>query len=383
MIFHSISRKPVLVAGNGIRAAGASMLVYDFIEKTHIPVLTTMNAVDLVQDKYKIGFIGTYGNRIANMILNESDLVISVGARLGLRQIGHKKELFAPNAKLIRADVDQYELGRNIKENEDKYHMDAKYFIERLLEEDIPDYKPWWNRCMETKEILEGYDDVEGNLCIKKIAQILPENPIVAVDVGQNECWTAQSLCLKGTMGRIHIAGGYGAMGCGLPFAIGASVSTNSGLVFCITGDGGLQMNIQELETVKRDKLPIKIFVLNNKVLGKISEIQQGSYNGRYAQTTQDSGYTVPDFEKIASAYGIKAATLDSYESLADYSDWMVDDEACLLNIMLPENTKLIPKIEFNTMEVMPRLPQKVEKKAREIIRGLNSGEDKEAYIWN
>ena len=213
-----------------------------------------MNAVDLVQDRYRIGFIGTYGNRIANMILNECDLVISVGARLGLRQIGHKKELFAPNAKLIRADVDQYELGRNIKEDEEKYHMDARHFLESLLKESIPDYGFWWDKCMAAKKVIEGYDNVEGNLCVDKIAQFLPKNPIVSVDVGQNECWTAQSLWLKGIKGRIHIAGGYGAMGCGLPFAIGASVSVNNGLVFCITGDGGLQMNIQELEVVKRKR---------------------------------------------------------------------------------------------------------------------------------
>ena len=104
MIFHLTSKKPVLLIGNGVRSAGASHLVYDFIEKTKIPALTTMNAVDLVQDKYRIGFIGTYGNRVANMILNECDFVISVGARLGLRQIGHKEEVFAVNYKHVRVD---------------------------------------------------------------------------------------------------------------------------------------------------------------------------------------------------------------------------------------------------------------------------------------
>lgn len=344
------------MVGNGARAAGASELIYEFIKKTNIPVLTTMNAVDLIQDEYRIGFIGTYGNRVANMILNECDLLISVGARLGLRQIGHIKENFAPKAKLIRVDVDQYELGRNIKEDEEKFHMDAKYFMERLLEENVPSYKNWWDKCMEVKKLLAGYDDVEGNLCIDKIAQALPENPVVAVDVGQNECWTAQSLWLKGTKGRIHIGGGYGAMGCGLPFAIGASIANNNGLTFCITGDGGLQMNIQELEVVKRENLPIKILVLNNRVLGKISEIQHGSYNGRYAQTTRESGYTVPDFEKIANAYGIKAATLTSYEALEVYKEWLSDNEPCLLNILMSEDTLLIPKIKWETGTIKPDL---------------------------
>lgn len=356
MIFHTTSRKPVLVIGNGARSAEASGLIYEFINKTNIPVLTTMNTVDMVQDKYRLGFIGTYGNRVANMILDECDLVISVGARLGLRQIGHIKELFAPKAKLIRCDVDQYELGRQIKEDEEKYNFDAKYFMERLLEEDIPDYREWWDNCHAAKKLLDGYDDTDGNRLIDKIAQMLPENPVVTVDIGQTVCWTAQSLWLKGTEGRIIIGGSYGAMGVGLPYAVGASISRENAITYCITGDGGLQMNIQELETVSREKLPVKILVVNNKELGKISEIQHGSYNDRFCMTTIESGYTVPDFEKIAVAYGIKASTLQSYKELENYKEWLSDNEPCLLNIMLPPLTQLIPKIKWETCTIKPDL---------------------------
>ena len=358
----------MLIVGNGARSAEISELIYKFINKTHIPVLTSMNTVDMVQDKYRIGFIGTYGNRISNMILNECDLVISVGARLGLRQIGHKKELFAPKAKLVRCDVDQYELAREIKPDEEDYNLDAKAFMEQLIAEDIPDYSEWWNKCHEAKKVLEGYDDTDGNKLIDKIAQVLPENPIVTVDIGQTVCWTAQSLCLKGTKGRIIIGGSYGAMGVGLPYAIGASISTGKGIVYCITGDGGLQMNIQELETVKREKLPIKILVVNNKELGKISEIQHGSYNDRFCITTEDSGYTVPDFESVARAYGIKAATLASYEELENYKEWLADNEPCLLNIMLPSLTLLIPKIKWETCTIKPDLDGEALKKVNELI---------------
>lgn len=369
MIFHLTSKKPVLIVGNGARSAGVTGLIYEFINKTHIPVLTSMNTVDMVQDEYKIGFIGTYGNRIANMILNECDLVISVGARLGLRQIGHKKELFAPKAKLIRCDVDQYELAREIKPDEEDYNLDAKIFMEQLLDEDIPDYTEWWNRCHEAKKVLQGYDDTDGNKLIDKIAQVLPENPIVTVDIGQNVCWTAQSLWLRGTDGRIIIGGSYGAMGVGLPYAIGASISTGNGVVFCITGDGGLQMNIQELETVRREKLPIKILVVNNRELGKISEIQNGSYGERFYTTTERSGYSVPNFEHIAYAYGIKAATLDSYEELDGYKGWLEDKEPCLLNIMLPPLTGLIPKIKWETCTIKPDLDEATLEKVNMLIR--------------
>lgn len=368
MIFHLTSRKPVLVVGNGARSADISKLIYEFINKTHIPVLTSMNTVDMVQDRYRIGFIGTYGNRVSNMILNECDLVISVGARLGLRQIGHKKELFAPKAKLIRCDVDQYELAREIKQDEEDYNMDAKAFMEQLLAEDIPDYTDWWNKCHEAKNVLEGYDDTDGNKLIDKIAQVLPENPIVTVDIGQTVCWTAQSLWLKGTEGRIIIGGSYGAMGVGLPYAIGASISKGNGIVYCITGDGGLQMNIQELETVKREKLPIKILVVNNRELGKISEIQHGSYGDRFCITTEESGYTVPNFERVANAYGIKAATLGSYEELDRYKEWLEDNEPCLIDILLPSLTLLIPKIKWETCTIKPDLDETTLVKVNELI---------------
>lgn len=360
MIFRTTSKKPVLVVGNGARGAGAAELIYCFAKKTNIPVLTTMNAVDLAQDDIRIGFIGTYGNRIANMILNECDLLIAVGARLGLRQIGREPKLFARNAALIRVDIDQDELSRDIKDDEEKHLMDAKDFMERLLQEEIPNYAEWRRNCMKAKELLEVYDKTVGNYAIEKIGSLLPNNPIVAVDIGQNVCWSAQSLSLKGRNGRILIGGSYGSMGCGLPYAIGASIATGNGPVYCITGDGGLQMNIQELETIRREQLPIKILVINNEALGKISEIQQGSYKGRFAQTTKNSGYSVPDFCKVSVAYGIKAATLASYEELDVYSEWFLDNEPCLLNIHIPEDTLLIPKIKWETCTIQPELEENV-----------------------
>jgi acetolactate synthase-1/2/3 large subunit len=349
-------KKPVLIVGNGARAAGASEQIYELIERTHIPVLATLNTVDMIQDKYRIGFIGTYGNRVANMILNECDAVISVGARLGLRQIGKERERFAPKAKLIRCDVDQYELARQIKDDEEKYNLDAKYFMELLLNENIPDYKDWWDNCMEAKKILEGYDDTEGNKLMDKISQLLPENPTITVDIGQTVCWAAQSLWFRGTQGRIIIGGSYGSMGVGLPYAIGSSISRNKGITYCITGDGGLQMNIQEFETVRREKLPIKILVVNNRELGKISEIQHGAYNDRYLITTDNSGYTVPDFVKVAEAYGIKAAELSNYMELDNYMEWLEDGEPCLMNIMIASGTPLIPKIQWDSYTIKPEL---------------------------
>lgn len=369
MIFHSTYNKPILLVGNGVRTAGANELILEFSNKTNIPILTTMMGVDLAQDENHIGFIGTHGNRIANMILNECDLIISVGARLGLRQVGRYTEKFAPKADLIRVDIDEYELSRNIKENEQKYQIDAKDFMALLLKENIPDYTEWKNKCLKAKYLLDDYDKTEGNLVIEKISSLLPLNPIVAVDVGQNQCWSAQSLTLKGHQGRILIGGGYGTMGCGLPYAIGASISQENTITYCICGDGGFQMNIQELETVKRENLPIKIFILNNKVLGKISETQHKNHNNRYAQTTATSGYTVPDFQKIAEAYGIRATTLSSYQELDTYKNWIIDDSSCLVNILMSQESFLIPKIKWETGCIEPELSENLISQVLEILQ--------------
>jgi acetolactate synthase-1/2/3 large subunit len=356
--------------GNGVRSADAVDMMHEFAYKTNIPVLTTMNGVDLSQDDMHIGFIGTHGNRIANMILNECDLIISVGARLGIRQVGRTSENFAPMADLVRCDIDEYELSRSIKKDEKKYHTDARDFMRILLSEDVPDYIEWKKRCLNAKEILEEYDMQPGNYAVKKIASLLPENPVVSVDVGMHQCWCAQSLVLKGHKGRIHISGGYGTMGCGLPFAIGSSISMGKGKSYAIVGDGGFQMNIQELETVKRECLPIKIFILNNRVLGKISETQHFDNDDRFAATTKFGGYTVPNFQRIAEAYGITAATLSSYEELDEYKTWIDDDEPCLFNIYLPQESFLTPKIKWETSTIRPVLPDAIFEQINNILRG-------------
>lgn len=360
MIFHSTYSKPILLLGNGVRQSGALDMVLEFVQKTSIPVLTTMNGVDLAQDDMHIGFIGTHGNRVANMILNECDLIVSIGARLGIRQVGRDAKTFAPKADLVRCDIDANELSRDIKLGEKKFNTDVRDFMRMLMNEEVGDFTQWKNQCLKAKEMLSTYDIQLGNLAVQKISDMLPMNPVVAVDVGMHQCWCAQSLHLKGYHGRIHIGGGYGCMGCGLPYAIGSSIALDNGTVYCISGDGGFQMNIQELETVKRENLPIKMIILNNRVLGKISETQHFNHGDRFAATAESGGYTVPNFQKISEAYGIKAATLSSYEELDNYKEWFEDNEPCLLDISLPEDSLLTPKIKFETGVMSPVLSEDI-----------------------
>ena len=368
MIFKPQYKKPVMIAGNGARTADAVDMIHEFARKTNIPLLTTMNGVDIAQDDLHIGFIGTHGNRVANMILCECDLIVTIGARLSLRQVGRYTANFAPQAHLVRADIDESELSRNIKSDEDKFHTDARDFMRKLLDEPVGDFSAWKKQCLEVKSVLDEYDKQPGNRAVEAIGALLPPNANVSVDVGMNQCWTAQSLVLKGDKGRIHISGGYGTMGCGLPFAIGSAIANKGETVYCITGDGGFQMNIQELETVKRENLPIKIFILNNKVLGKISETQHFSHGDRFACTAVSGGYTVPEFVKIAEAYGIKAAKLPSYENLSEFKEWILDNEPCLFDISLSEDSLLTPKIKWETGKINPAISEDVMKEVKKIL---------------
>lgn len=368
MIFKPQYKKPILLVGNGARTADAVDMIHEFVRKTNMPLLTTMNAVDIASDNLHIGFIGTHGNRVANLILRECDLIVSVGARLSIRQVGRYTANFAPQAHLVRADIDESELSRNIKPDEDKFHTDARDFMRKLLDEPVEDFIAWRKQCLEAKDVLDEYDKQPGNRAVEAIGALLPPNANVSVDVGMNQCWTAQSLVLKGDHGRIHISGGYGTMGCGLPFAIGSAIANKGKNVFCITGDGGFQMNIQELETVHRENLPIKIFILNNRVLGKISETQHYNHDNRFAATAVSGGYTVPEFTKIADAYGIKAVKLDSYEQLSLYKKWVKDKEPCLFDISLPEMSFLTPKIKFETGKISPEIPQFIINKVSDIL---------------
>lgn len=369
MIFKPQYKKPVLIAGNGARQADAVDMIHEFVKKTNIPLLTTMNGVDIAPDDLHIGFIGTHGNRIANMILRECDLIVTVGARLSLRQVGRYTANFAPQAHLVRADIDESELSRNIKPDEDKFHTDARDFIRKLLDEPVGDFSIWRKQCLEAKAILDDYDKQPGNKAIEAIGTLLPPNANVSVDVGMNQCWTAQSLVIKGYKGRIHISGGYGTMGCGLPYAIGSAIAKKGEPVFCIAGDGGFQMNIQELETVRRENLPIKIFILNNRVLGKISETQHFSHGDRFACTAVSGGYTVPDFVKIAEAYGIKAAKIDSYTELNNYRVWIDEKDPCIFDISLSEDSLLTPKIKWETGKISPLIDDDAVDKVKKILQ--------------
>lgn len=342
------AKRPVLLVGAGVKSEQARKLVNELVKKWKIPVVSSMIAVDVVpsSEGMNFGFLGAYGSRTANFIVAKSDLVIAIGSRLDVRQVGGKRENFAPNAQLIRVDIDAGELSHRVNDREKHICANAEVVLQKLCTEEVDVLNltnGWIDVCRQLREELDGLDDKAPNIAVKKIGKVISAEYTITTDVGQNQVWVAQSFETKAGQ-NVLFSGGLGSMGYSLPAAIGAYYG-NRKPVIAFNGDGGLQMNIQELQFIAREKLPIAIVVLNNHALGMIRHFQEMYFEGNYTQTVDGNGYESPDFEKIAQAYGIRYEMLDaSKEITQDILDIM---EPILIEVIFSENTYVFPKLEF------------------------------------
>jgi acetolactate synthase I/II/III large subunit len=344
------SKRPVLLVGGGVRLSGAVKELNTFLKKTSIPVVSSLMGLDAVDHNLEnyLGFIGVYGNRYGNFTLANSDLIISIGSRLDVRQTSVKKETFARGAKLIRVDIDEIEFQNKIKKDEIEINLDAKNLLE-ILNKNIDkiniDTTKWLNRAKKYKKNYPSHTskkDMSPNNIIKKISEFTNEEEIICVDVGQNQIWIAQSFVLKAKQ-RLLISGGMASMGFSVPAAIGAYYANPKKNIIAFVGDGGMQINIQELQLVKRNKIPIKIIILNNNCLGMIRHFQEMYFNGMYEGTLE--GYDAPNFCKIAQAYGLDSVSIDTYEELLGLKDILREPKAKIININLKKITYVFPKL--------------------------------------
>ncbi len=339
------AKRPLIIAGAGIKSAGCTTLFRDFVEKFKIPVVTSMIAVDCLPSDaaFNIGFIGAYGHRWANVLAFKADLIVTMGTRLDGRQVGSKREAFAPQAKILRLDIDCGELEHKLGANEQSLYCDIKPLLTYLKDNCSSEnsFSDWLATCNKIKNELQYIDEQPANAVINKISEYIPQNAIITTDVGQNQVWVAQSLKVKKEQ-TVLFSGGHGAMGYSLPAAIGAFYATGRPVV-CFTGDGGLQMNIQELQMIARDRLPIKIVLLNNKSLGMIRHFQEMYFKCNYTQTIGTLGYDAPDFSKIAKAYGLDAICID--DNTRGLKDVFCSDKAVLIDVNCGDKTYVFPKL--------------------------------------
>ena len=342
------AKRPVLLLGNGVaRDKAINSRWKEQVKHLGIPVVTSMIAMDLQENiENCYGFIGAYGNRTANFVVAKSDLLIAVGSRLDIRQVGAKRDKFAPNSSIIRVDIDPYELEYKVHDDEIDIVADANEFLDVLFDSWLEgDYSDWINVCKEIKYNLRGIDDLMSNEFVYAISKEIPDNSVITADVGQNEVWIAQSFSLaKGQ--RVLFSGGHGAMGYSLPASMGA-VYASKHPVFCFNGDGGIQMNIQELQMIAREQLPIKIFIFNNNALGMIRHFQEMYFQKNYFQTTLDGGFSSPDFEKLASAYRIQYKAIYDSKEVDSIKDMLNDNRPALIEIKLVGDTYVFPKLEY------------------------------------
>lgn len=337
------SSSPVFLIGAGVKSSGFEYEIHQEIKRLGVPVISSMIAFDVMRDyPHYYGFLGAYGTRTANFIAAKSDLIVSIGTRMDIRQVGINRDRFAPDAKIIRFDIDEGELTYRVHDDEIQIQADMETIADALGELNCVHNQSWLDVCEEIKRLLSGIDDNSTRRLIKCISETIPDETIITTDVGQNQVWVAQSFKVKPHQ-RVLFSGGHGAMGYALPAAIGAYYGSGKKPVYCVTGDGGLQMNIQELQFIVREQIPIKIIVLNNNALGMIRHFQEMYFNSRYIQTKPEGGYTAPDFSRIAEAYGIESQRVEAQDAGA--TCWSEGPE--LVEYMIHENTYVTPKLEF------------------------------------
>lgn len=370
------SNRPIFLLGNGIDKNNGKII--ELINVVKIPVIYSMLAKSLLpyNNKYNFGFMGSaYGQRYANIIgCEKADLIVSLGCRMNGRTIGVRRNEFNKKAKIIRVDIDDEELKLKIHDNDENYNCDVNVLINTLCKilnkYKIADKSDWLNVCTIIKKKLENIDrnipESLPNKYINVINDFIGENSNIFVDVGQNQVWAAHSFKIKGKQ-KIIFSGGLGAMGFALPAAIGGAIATKSRTIV-IAGDGGLQMNIQELQTLKRESLPITIFVFNNNSLGLIHQQQSDFFDHKFYGACEEGGYDAPDFCKIAEAYGIKSRKIKNVEEFKNILNDYDFEKAGLIEINLPVGTKAYPKTFFGHSMINQR-PELDENLLKELLK--------------
>ncbi len=365
------SKKPVMILGGGLKYSKSEILLGKLLKKTKLPLVTTWSGCDLIDHNNSdyIGNIGVYGSRAANFTIQNSDLVICLGSRLDTRVTGGVPKNFARNAKKIVIDIDKFELNKQRGLNIDlKINHDLQYFLKSLIKSNLnfKSDKNWLSKAKNLKKkypiIKKSYysqkNFVNPYVFMNKLSKLLNKNDIIITDDGAHLTWTMQSFKVKKGQ-KLFSAFGNSPMGYALPASIGASIVKNKKKIICIDGDGSLQINLQELHTVDKLKLPIKIFVLNNDGYGIIKQFQE-LYLGKRLEAS-GKGVSNPSFKKISEAFNIKYNFIKNHGELNKIKKIVKSNKPELIELKIKQNQKIVPKLQFgNPLEDMsPLLPRK------------------------
>lgn len=354
------SERPLIVAGHGIRLSNSIKEFYQLIDKTKVPVVTTFNGFDLLEsdNRYYVGRIGTVGQRAGNFALQNADLILFLGTRNNIRQVSYNWKTFAKKAFKIVVDIDNNELQKTLVKPDLKANTDLKFFIPQLLEKikniNSSKYFNWLNFCksLKNKFSFENYKEqkqkpniIEPYRFVYTLTKCLKEKDIFVMSNGSACVCAFQTAVVKKNQ-RFILNSGNASMGYALPASIGASLSSKNRNVVCLEGDGSIMMNIQELETIKYNKLPIKIFIINNNGYSSIRQTQKNFFNGKMTGSGIDSGVSVPDFVKIGKAFGLKTKRIKNPRTMErEIKEVLCSKVAVICDVIVEQDYTFLPKL--------------------------------------
>lgn len=348
--------RPLLLMGGGCAFASNRLAAQEIAELLQIPVVLSLMAVDLLPQSHphRVGFIGSYGNRWANKALNAADLLVVVGSRLDIRQTGSDLESFCDGKEIWQIDIDSAEIGARIQPDHSICCsiQAAAACLSTVSVCPVFQHSAWLNFIGDlrnefpaAREYATEAGEINPILLLQKTARSCQITCQYVTDVGQHQMWAAQ--CLSFKLGdRFLTSGGMGAMGFGLPAAIGSAIANKEGVTLLISGDGSFQVNIQELETLKRNHLNLKILIFNNQCHGMVRQFQESYFNGNLRSTVE--GYSAPSFAAVSLAYGIPARLLECVDEEDEAIHWLLhSDGPALLEVALSIRSKVYPKLAF------------------------------------
>ncbi|HEW1573013.1 TPA: acetolactate synthase large subunit [Streptococcus pneumoniae] len=343
----SKAKKPVLLAGGGISYAEAATELNEFAERYQIPVVTSLLGQGTIATSHPLflGMGGMHGSFAANIAMTEADFMISIGSRFDDRLTGNPKT-FAKNAKVAHIDIDPAEIGKIISADIPVVG-DAKKALQMLLAEPTVhnNTEKWIEKVTKDKNRVRSYDKkervVQPQAVIERIGELTNGDAIVVTDVGQHQMWTVQYYPYQNER-QLVTSGGLGTMGFGIPAAIGAKIANPDKEVVLFVGDGGFQMTNQELAILNIYKVPIKVVMLNNHSLGMVRQWQESFYEGRTSESVFD---TLPDFQLMAQAYGIKNYKFDNPETLAQDLEVITEDVPMLIEVDISRKEQVLPMV--------------------------------------
>lgn len=361
-----LAKRPVLNAGNGIRLSGGYELFEKLVRKLNVPVVTGWDSIDLIpdDDSLYVGRAGIMGDRAGNFAIQNSDLVLSIGSRLSIRQVGYNYKSWAREAYVVMVDIDQAELRKPTLHVDLPICADAKVFMESLLQKagDGSVYwkSEWHDRCLKWKKKypvvqqkhFEDTDKANVYAFIKKLSESLSEDYITVVGNG-SACVVGSAAYVIKKGQRFIINSAIASMGYDLPAAIGACIANGRKELVCITGDGSIQMNLQELQTIITNKLPIKIFVINNEGYHSIRQTQSNFFGEPLVgigEESHDLGF--PQMKKLAWAYGYPYYSCDNNNMLqTTIKDVMQNEGYAICEIFVGKQQKFEPKSATRRLE--------------------------------